>query len=143
MLVRPIGISPAARNRSASGLSVVGGEAEVAQQPEPLAVRLARLAALVVLERERHPGERSHRRTRTGGNIGTDPLRIGAGTVELRVDECVEDRVEPLGTGDRFGHQLVRMDLAAAHQRGQARGIVVVEHPAQWVTRLNGSPVRR
>ena len=117
VLVRPSGIRPAARNASASGASLVARKSTSRSARMPMRVRLARLAAAIVLEQERHAAERA---------VGQRAVGIVAGALVLAMHHHVELWVEPLDPFDRLLDELAWMHLVvrapvrpAPSRRGQ------------------------
>ena len=93
-------------------------EADVAQSTHAHRVRLAGLAAPIILEQERDATERTIRE-RTFGVV--------AGPFVLAVHHDVELRVELFNAFDRLVDEFARMHLTAAYQLGLRRGVEVSE----------------
>ena len=91
VFVRPIGISPAERNRRRQCAVGARPIVEVAQRAHAHVVRLTGLTCLVVLEQERHAGE--------GAVEWSTSAASAPRSLELAMDHRVECRVQPFGCG--------------------------------------------
>ena len=95
-----------------------GAVSDVAQGAHAHRVRLAGLAAAVVLEQERHAAERAVRQ----GTIG-----VVACPFVLAMHHDVELRVELLDPFDRLIDELARVHFVAPNQIGERRGVEISE----------------
>ncbi len=105
--------------------------AEAEQRRYTGVIRLTRFTTLVILEEERHAGERC---------IVFDPFRVGASPLELTMNDRIQQRVETFDSFDRGLNQLTRMHLPAVNEVRQRCCIKLVVPVHRLILSVRDSP---